>query len=156
MNLFNGGFLTFAYYGFSLKGSADTLKSAYYFIGGMGKPLDGPVTGRYVTRLRQTATQHTEHDSKGTNGYQVYTRNSASELSGVSGDRHTHDKAYLSHRLDTTLMTWEELTNMIIDDKGSEEGALARNMIAKDNEEGRRRVYWCTGRVVIVDWKPLV
>ena len=72
----------------------------------------------------------------------------------VSMDRLRYEKAYLPYQLDTGLLTWEELTHMVIDPIGEEHGKKARELIVKAYEEGRAGGAWDTDRVIVVGRKP--
>ena len=70
-------------------------------------------------------------------------------------DRFQFDRAYLLANLDTALLTWEELTNMVIDRIGKKEGEEARELIARAYEAGREGGAWQSDRVVAIAQKSL-
>lgn len=78
----------------------------------------------------------------------------ANGLVNVSLDRYSYDKAYLSYQLDSSLMTWEELSYTVLDNMGGDEGHVARDLILKTYEEGRRGAAWDADRMVVVGQKP--
>lgn len=70
-------------------------------------------------------------------------------------DRYSYDQAYLPYQLDTALMTWEELTYMVLDKMEGDKGHIARDLILKAYEEGRRGAAWDADRVVVVGQKSV-
>ena len=75
-------------------------------------------------------------------------------LIDVSVDRLRYEKAYLSYELETGLLTWEEMTQMVIDPIGEEYGKKARELIVKAYEEGRAGGAYDTDRITVVGRKP--
>ena len=71
----------------------------------------------------------------------------------VTVDRLSYEQAYLSYQLDTGLMTWEELTYMVIDPVDTEKGKIARQLILKAYEEGRDGGAWDADRVIVIGRK---
>ena len=71
----------------------------------------------------------------------------------MNTDRIHFDKSYLSYALDTSLMTWEELSYMVFDRMGPEYGRHARELIAKAYQEGRDGGGYEIDRIVTIGRK---